>query len=189
MPPNPAEITQLLLLWREGESAALEELLPLVQRELNRIARNFIRRQSPGNSLQATELVNEAFLRLVDSDKVNWQDRNHFFAISAQLMRRVLVDVARRRNSFKRGGDRVQVTLNEDIRIEESDKTDVILLSEALERLSALSPRQGQIVELRFFGGLTEEQIAEVLDVSERTVRRDWSVARAWLFRELNSAP
>src|SRR5688572_9311104 len=179
MDPRPAEITQLLLSWRNGKAAALDELMPIVEAELHRIALRFIRRQRPGNSLQATELVNEAFLRLVDSDKVNWQDRTHFFAVSAQLMRRVIVDLARRKNSRKRGGDRVQVTLADDVRAENSPKTDVVLLNEALDRLVALSPRQGQIVELRYFGGLTEEQIAQMLDVSVRTVRRDWSLARA----------
>lgn len=183
----PAEITQLLLSWRNGKAAALDELIPVVEAELHRIALRFIRRQRPGNSLQATELVNEAFLRLVDSDKVNWQDRTHFFAVSAQLMRRVIVDLARRKNSRKRGGDRLQVTLADDLRAENSPETDVVLLNEALERLAGMSPRQSQIVELRYFGGLTEEQIAQTLDLSVRTVRRDWSLARAWLFRELSS--
>ncbi len=185
MHPESEEITKLLILWRNGESAALNELVPLVEHELHRIALNFIRGQRPGNSLQATELVNEAFLRLVDSDKVNWQDRNHFFAMSAKLMRRVLVDLARRKNSLKRGSDRVRVTLNDAIEVENNAATDIVLLNEALDRLSSLSPRQAQIVELRYFGGLTEEQIAETLEVSVRTVRRDWNVARAWLFREL----
>jgi RNA polymerase sigma factor (TIGR02999 family) len=187
MDRRPAEITQLLLSWRNGKAAALDELLPIVEAELHRIALRFIRRQRPGNSLQATELVNEAFLRLVDSDKVNWQDRTHFFAVSAQLMRRVIVDMARKRNSRKRGGDRVQVTLADDARPENSAEADVVSLNEALERLTALSPRQGQIVELRYFGGLTEDQVAETLDISARTVRREWSLARAWLFRELST--
>ena len=185
MEGSSAQITQLLLSWRNGNAGALDELLPLVQSELNRIARNFMRRQRPGNSLQATELVNEAFLRLVDSNRVNWQDRSHFFAVSAQLMRRILVDLARRKNSSKRGGDRVQVTLADDLRPQHQNETDVVALNEALERLSDLSPRQSQIVELRYFGGLTEEQIAETLDISIRTVRRDWSLARVWLYREL----
>ena len=185
MEGSSAHITQLLLSWRNGNAGALDELVPLVQNELNRIARNFMRRQRPGNSLQATELVNEAFLRLVDSNRVNWQDRSHFFAVSAQLMRRILVDLARRKNSSKRGGDRVQVTLADDLRPQHQNETDVVALNEALERLSELSPRQSQIVELRYFGGLTEEQIAETLDISIRTVRRDWSLARVWLYREL----
>ena len=185
MDSNSGQITQLLQAWRNGNANALDELVPLVQHVLNRIARNFMRRQRPGNSLQATELVNEAFLRLVDSNRVNWQDRSHFFAVSAQLMRRILVDLARRKNSSKRGGDRVQVTLADDLRPQNQKETDVVTLNEALERLSELSPRQSQIVELRYFGGLTEEQIAETLDISIRTVRRDWSLARVWLYREL----
>jgi RNA polymerase sigma factor (TIGR02999 family) len=183
---RPAQITHLLLAWRNGESQALDELVPLVQNELHRIARAFMRRQRPNHTLQPTALVNEAFLRLVDSDKVNWQDRSHFFAVSAQLMRRILVDLARRKNSEKRGGDRIQVTLSDNAKI--SSPEDVVGLDEALQRLAAFSPRQGQIVELRYFGGLTEQQIAETLDVSIRTVRRDWSLARAWLFRELRSS-
>jgi RNA polymerase sigma factor (TIGR02999 family) len=186
MNSRPAQITQLLLAWRNGESKALDELLPHVQNELHRIARAFMRGQRPGHTLQPTALVNEAFLRLVDSDMVNWQDRSHFFAVSAQLMRRVLVDIARRKNSAKRGGDRVQVTLTDGAKISDPT-TDVVGLDEALQRLAAFSPRQSQIVELRYFGGLTEEQVAETLDLSIRTIRRDWSLARAWLFRELRS--
>jgi RNA polymerase sigma-70 factor, ECF subfamily len=184
MNSRPAQITRLLLAWRNGEPKALDELLPHVQNELHRIARAFMRGQRPGHTLQPTELVNEAYLRLVDSDKVNWQDRTHFFAVSAQLMRRVLVDLARRRNSAKRGGDRLQVTLSDNAKISDPD-ADVVGLDDALQRLAAFSPRQSQVVELRYFGGLTEEQIAETLDVSIRTIRRDWSMARAWLFREL----
>ena len=184
MEQDPAQITRLLLAWRNGEPHALEDLMPLVHRELKRIARNFMRRQRPGNTLQTTALVNEAFVRLVDSDKVNWQDRSHFFAISAQLMRRVLVDAARRRNSEKRGGDRVRVTLADDVKAVE-DQADVVAIDEALTRLAALNARQARIVELRYFAGLTEEEIAEALEISARTVRRDWNLARAWLYREL----
>ena len=184
MEQDSAQITRLLLAWRNGEPHALEDLMPLVHRELKRIARNFMRRQRPGNTLQTTALVNEAFVRLVDSDKVNWQDRSHFFAISAQLMRRVLVDAARRRNSEKRGGDRVRVTLADDVKAVE-DQADVVAIDEALTRLAALNARQARIVELRYFAGLTEEEIAETLEISARTVRRDWNLARAWLYREL----
>lgn len=180
------QITQLLIAWRNGEARALDELMPLVHRELKRIARNFMRRQHAGHTLQTTALVNEAFVRLVDSDKVNWQDRSHFFAISARLMRRVLVDAARRKNSAKRGGERVQVTLEEDARSAQADQVDVVEIDEALERLAKLNQRQCQIVELRYFGGLTEDEIAETLNISARTVRRDWNLARAWLYRELN---
>lgn len=180
------QITKLLLQWREGKLEALDELVPLVHAELRRIARNFMRRQNPGHTLQTTALVNEAFIRLVDSNRVNWQDRNHFFAISAQLMRRVLVDVARRKNSLKRGGERIQVTLDDRLNVSDEKETDLIALDEAMSMLAELNPRQSQIVELRYFGGLTEEQIADTLEISSRTVRRDWNLARAWLFRELN---
>jgi RNA polymerase sigma factor (TIGR02999 family) len=178
-------ITQLLLAWRNGEAQALDDLMPLVHRELKRIARNFMRRQRVGHTLQTTALVNEAFVRLVDSDKVNWQDRSHFFAISAQLMRRVLVDAARRKNSTKRGGEQIQVSLADDLTSTPADQVDVVEVDEALERLARLNQRQCRIVELRYFGGLTEAEIAETLDISPRTVRRDWNLARAWLYREL----
>jgi RNA polymerase sigma factor (TIGR02999 family) len=187
MPPKDPEITQLLAAWGEGDQNALDRLIPAVYGELRRIAGNFMRRQNKANTLQASALVNEAFLRLVDSNKVNWQGRTHFFAVSAQLMRRVLVDAARRRNSQKRGGDRMRITLDERIDVPNSDETDLIALDEALVRLAELNPRHSRIVELRYFGGLTEQQIADALNVSERTVRRDWSLARAWLFRELQS--
>ena len=182
------EITQLLLDWRNGEASAFERLMPIVYDELRRLAGAFMRRQSPGHTLQTTALVNEAYLRLIDSDKVNWQSRTHFFAISAQLMRRILVDAARRKQSQKRGGDRLQVTLDERFDIPLESETDMVALDDALKRLSELSPRQSRIVELRYFGGLTEEQVAGTLEISTRTVRRDWSVARAWLYRELTSA-
>lgn len=180
------EITQLLLAWRKGERTALDELIPLVQTELRRLARNYMRRQKPDHTLQTTALVNEAFLRLVDSNRVNWQDRNHFYAICAQLMRRILVDFARKKNSLKRGGDGVHITLNENVDVSDERATEVVALDEALVRLAELNHRQSRIVELRYFGGLTEEQIAETLDISTRTVRRDWNLARAWLYRELS---
>lgn len=184
---RPAEITQLLLDWRGGSERAFEELLPLVYGELRRIARNYMRRQNPGHTLQTTALVNEAYMRLVDSNRVNWQDRNHFFAVSAQLMRRILVDFARKKNSQKRGGDHLIVTLDERVENLAETGTDLVALDDALSRLAEFSPRQSRVIELRFFAGLNEEQIAEVLDVSARTVRRDWQIARAWLFRELRS--
>ncbi|MBK9155293.1 MAG: sigma-70 family RNA polymerase sigma factor [Chloracidobacterium sp.] len=180
-------ITQLLLKWREGDERALEELLPIVYSELRRMAGNFMRRQNVGHTLQPTALVNEAYLRLIDSSRVNWQNRTHFFAICAQLMRRILVDLARRKNSLKRGGDRVQVTLSDQIGRPSETNEDIVALDEALTRLAQFSERQSNIVELRYFAGLTDEQIAETLEISARTVRRDWTVARAWLFRELQS--
>lgn len=185
---SPADITQLLLEWRNGSERALEDLMPLVYSELRRMARNYMRRQSPGHTLQTTALVNEAYMRLVDSNRVNWQDRNHFFAVSAQLMRRILVDFARKKNSQKRGGDQIMVTLDERVDKAAENGLDLVGLDEALTRLSEFSPRQSRIVELRYFAGLTEEQIADTLEISSRTVRRDWNLARAWLFRELQPA-
>jgi RNA polymerase sigma-70 factor, ECF subfamily len=182
---SPAEITRLLLEWRNGSERALEELMPLVYAELRRRARNYMRRQSPGHTLQTTGLVNEAYMRLVDSNRVNWQDRNHFFAVSAQLMRRILVDFARKKNSQKRGGDQILVTLDERVDKAAENGLDLVGLDDALTRLAEFSPRQSRIVELRYFAGLTEEQIADTLEISSRTVRRDWNLARAWLFREL----
>ena len=187
MEGSPAQITQLLLAWRNGETQALDSLMPIVLRELKKIARNFMRGQRVGHTLQTTALVNEAYVRLVDSNRVNWQDRSHFFAISAQLMRRILVDIARRKNSAKRGGERVQVSLADDVKAAPQKETDVVALDEALERLADLNPRHSRIVELKYFGGLTEEEIAETLEISVRTVRRDWNLARAWLFRELKT--
>ena len=145
-----------------------------------------MRRQKVGHTLQTTALVNEAFVRLVDSNRVNWQDRNHFYAICAQLMRRILVDFARKKASLKRGGERVQVTLGDNVDVSDERDAEVVALDEALERLAKMNERQSRIVELRYFGGLTEEQIAETLDISSRTVRRDWNLARAWLYRELS---
>jgi RNA polymerase sigma factor (TIGR02999 family) len=185
---SPADITQLLLEWRNGSERALEDLMPLVYAELRRMARNYMRRQSPGHTLQTTALVNEAYMRLVDSNRVNWQDRNHFFAVSAQLMRRILVDFARKKNSKKRGGDQLLVTLDERVDKAAENGLDLVGLDEALTRLGEFSPRQSRIVELRYFAGLTEEQIADTLKISSRTVRRDWNLARAWLFRELQPA-
>jgi RNA polymerase sigma factor (TIGR02999 family) len=187
MPSRSPDITQLLVAWRAGDETALDTLIPAVYSELRRIAGNLMRRQNPGHTLQASALVNEAFMRLVDSNLVDWQSRTHFFAVSAQLMRRVLVDAARKRNSQKRGGDRVRITLDERADLPKEAETDLVALDDALTRLAELNPRHSKIVELRYFGGLTEEQVAETLKISARTVRRDWSVARAWLYRELQS--
>jgi RNA polymerase sigma factor (TIGR02999 family) len=184
--PPSSQITQLLLAWGNGEKRALEELMPLVYDELRRLAKFYMRGQSPGHTLQTTALVNEAYLRLVDSSRVNWQNRTHFYAMAAQLMRRVLVDFARSKNSLKRGGEQIQITLDERIETPFEKETDLVALDEALENLAELNLRQSQIVELRYFGGLSEEEIAETLKISVRTVRRDWSLARAWLYRELS---
>jgi RNA polymerase sigma factor (TIGR02999 family) len=181
------DITQLLVAWGAGDEAALDELMPLVYGELRKLARNYMRRQPADHTLQTTALVNEAYLRLIDSSRVNWQNRTHFFAISAQLMRRILVDFARARGSLKRGGEVQKVELDETLVIPLEQKTDLVALDEALKALAEMNARQSQVVELRYFGGLSEEEIAKHLDVSVRTVRRDWSVARAWLFRRMKA--
>ena len=183
----PMEITQLLLAWGEGEQAALERLTPLVYDELRRMAHRYMGRERPGHTLQTSALVNEVYLRLIDSSRVRWQNRVHFFAVSAQLMRRILVDFARSRRNLKRGGDARQVSLNEALLVSHENNTDLVALDDALKALASLDARQSQVVELRFFGGLSVEETAEVLHVSEGTVRRDWSLARAWLHRELNN--
>lgn len=179
------DITQLLLAWGAGDKAALDELMPLVYNELRKLARRFMRQQPADHTLQTTALVNEAYLRLIDSSRVNWQNRTHFFAISAQLMRRILVDFARARGSQKRGGEVQKVELDETLVIPLEQKTDLVALDEALKALAEFNARQSRVVELRYFGGLSEEEIAEHLGISVRTVRRDWSVARAWLFRRM----
>ena len=186
LPPRSPEITQLLVAWGNGDETALDRLIPAVYGELRRIAGNFMRRQNPANTLQASALVNEAFLRLIDAQGIDWQNRTHFYAVAATLMRRILVDAARRRNSQKRGGGRLRITLDERIAGADTADADLVALDEALTRLSDSNPRLCRIVELKYFGGLTEEQVAETLDVSPRTVRRDWSLARAWLYRELS---
>ncbi|MGH9839605.1 MAG: sigma-70 family RNA polymerase sigma factor [Blastocatellia bacterium] len=180
------EITQLLLAWGEGDQEALERLMPLVLGELRSLARLYMNRQRPGHTLQTTALVNEAYLRLVDSSRVKWQSRAHFFAVSAQLMRRVLVDFARSRQNLKRGGGARQVSLDEALVVSSERGEELIALDDALSALAEFNPRQSRIVELRYFGGLSEEETAEALKISIRTVRRDWSLARAWLYRELS---
>lgn len=181
------EITKLLIAWGQGDQTALDELMPLVYAELRKLAKNYMRQQRPDHTLQTTALVNEAYLRLIDSSRVNWQNRTHFFAISANLMRRVLVDFARAKTSLKRGGERIQVTLDEKIEIPSEKAMDLVALDEALQMLATMNERQSRIVELRYFGGLNEEEIAETLNISTRTVRRDWNIARAWLYRELEN--
>lgn len=179
-------VTGLLLAWSDGDQAALEKLIPLVYAELHRLARRYMRGENAGHTLQTSALVNEAYLRLIDAHRVRWQNRSHFFAVSAQLMRRILVDFARARQSLKRGGRARQVSLDESLVVSRERGADLLALDEALERLGALNARQSQVVELRYFGGLNEEEVAEVLKVSSRTVRHDWNLARAWLYRELS---
>jgi RNA polymerase sigma factor (TIGR02999 family) len=179
------EITRLLRAWGSGDDAALARLTPLVYGELHRMAQRHMRREKPGNSLQTSALVNEAYLKLVDLPQVSWQDRAHFFAISANLMRRILVDAARARGAGKRGGQVVKMELNESIDAFPLRPEQLIRLDDALQSLARLDPRKAKVVELRFFGGLTAEETAEVLKVSEKSVLRDWSFSRAWLMVEL----
>ena len=183
MTSAPRDITRLLLAWNNGDEAALEELTPLVYQELRRLARRYMGRERSGHTLQTSALVNEAYLRLIDWKNVQWQNRAHFFAVSAQLMRRILVDFARANGYAKRGGGAPHLDLEEVAVVSPDRGTDIVALDEALTSLAALSPRQSQVVELRFFGGLSLEETAEVLKVSIGTVRRDWSLARAWLHR------
>ena len=183
--PSQKQITQMLVDWGNGDQAALEKLTPLVYTELHRLARRYMGRERPGHTLQTSALVNEAYIRLIDWKKIQWQNRAHFFAVSAQLMRRILVDFARTRNYAKRGGAVRNVSLEEATVISREKSGDIVALDDALDSLAQLNERQSRVVELRFFGGLSLEEIAEVLKVSVGTVRRDWSLARAWLHREL----
>jgi len=180
-------VTQLLVAWGTGDRAALEALTPLVHQELHRLAARHMAGERPGHVLQATALVNEAYLRLVDWKDVRWQNRAHFFAMAAQLMRHVLVDVARTRDRAKRGHGQLHVSLSEAAEVPTTaERVDLVALDDALKVLEGLDARQARVVELRFFGGLSLEEAAHVLDVSVGTVRRDWSLARAWLYRELS---
>ena len=180
-------LTQLLLEWRGGDETALERLIPLVYADLRTIARRCLRDEQRGEALQTTELVNEAYLRLVRSSQVQWRDRAHFFAMAARLMRRVLVDEVRKRRFQKRGGDLVRVTLGDEISSSTPD-FDLLALDEAIERLAQFAPRKAHVVELRFFGGMTIEETAAALDVSSDVVKREWRTARLWLLRALGEA-
>jgi RNA polymerase sigma factor (TIGR02999 family) len=181
------EITQLLLAWGAGDEAALEKLTPLVYKELRRLAKRYMAREQADQTLQATALVNEAYLRLVEQKHVQWQNRAHFFGVSAQLMRRILVDMARARQQRKRGGAARQVALDEALVVFKERGADLVALDEALTSLAAMDPRKGRVVELRFFGGLSVAETAEVLQVSAETVMRDWKMAKVWLMRELSN--
>jgi RNA polymerase sigma-70 factor (ECF subfamily) len=183
-PPREA-VTELLRAWSDGDDGALERLLPLVEAELRRLARGYMARERRDHTLQTTALVNEAFLRLTDAQRVHWQDRAHFLGISARLMRRVLVDYARRRGYLKRGGGAERVTLHEDLVTSPDPALDLVALDRALEALARVDARKSQVVELRFFGGLSVEETADVLHVSTDTVKRDWRLAKLLLLREL----
>jgi RNA polymerase sigma factor (TIGR02999 family) len=183
------DLTALLLEWRGGDHAALDRLVPLVQQELHEIARRCMASERKEHSLQATALVNEAYLRLVNVQRVNWHDRAHFFAMSARLMRRILVDHARARGYVKRGGATRRVTFDEGVLVAEKRSRDLIALDDALKALARVDERKSQVVELRMFAGMTAEETAEILGVSPETVRRDWRLAKAWLFREMQERP
>lgn len=184
--PSTSGVTELLIAWSEGDQAALEQLIPLVYTELRQRAHQCMRRERPGHSLQTTGLVNEVYLRLVDLNRVQWQNRAHFFAMAAQLMRQILVDFARARRFAKRGGGAQQVSLEEAALVSKERSAEFIALDDALLDLAAFDRRKSQIVELRYFGGLSVNETAEVLKISPRTVMREWELARAWLHRELN---
>jgi RNA polymerase sigma factor (TIGR02999 family) len=184
--PSPDDVTQLLVEWRNGNRSALDRLIPLVEGELRRLARSYMRRERADHTLQTTALINEAYMRLVKQRKVQWQNRAHFFAIAAQLMRRVLIDHAKGHRRAKRGGGAIRVSLD-DVAAPFTDRSEELLaLDAALNKLSAIDARKGQVVEMRYFGGLTFEEAAEVLEVSPNTVMRDWRMARAWLEREIS---
>jgi len=179
------EITRLLVDWRNGDQAALEQLVPLVHDELRRVARRHMAHERAGHTLQATALVNEAYLRLIDIRQVNWQDRAHFFAMSSRLMRRILVDFARSKGYQKRGGGAQKVSLDEALIVSDEARQDLVAIDDALNALAVVDSRKAQVVEMRFFGGLSVEETAEALKVSVDTVMRDWKLAKAWLLREL----
>ena len=185
-PASPEHITTLLVAWTRGEESALAELTPLVHGELRRLARAYLRRERDGHTLQTDGLVNEAYVRLVDLKRIAWRDRSHFYALAARLMRRILVDYARSRNYQKRGGDvqRVPLDLAGDLALEQ--RGDLVALDDALEALGHVDSRKAQVVELRYFGGLSVAEVAELLTVSEQTVMRDWRLAKMWLLRELS---
>jgi RNA polymerase sigma factor (TIGR02999 family) len=186
MEPRSTQITQLLHRWSEGDESAIDRLLPVVYDELHRMARRYMSGEKPGHTLQATALVNEAYLRLVDSAQVNFESRTHFFAVCAQVMRRILVDWARGRQAQKRGSDKSVLELNEAIAVPASTGADLVAIDDALKALALVDRRKSQVVELRFFGGLNVVETAAVLKVSEETVHRDWRLAKSWLRRELS---
>jgi RNA polymerase sigma factor (TIGR02999 family) len=185
MTPPASEVTQLLNAWCQGDAQALDQLAPIVESELRRVARGYLSREAPGHTLQPTALINEAYLRLIEWQTEKWQNRAHFYAVAAKLMRRVLVNHALSRGTQKRGGSGVMVSLLEAANVARPESTDILLLDSALDKLASFDARKSQLIELRFFAGLSAEETAEVLGSSLRTVAREWSLARAWLFREL----
>ena len=187
-PPAQRDVTELLLAWSNGDSSALGRLTPLVYQELRRLAKQYMAQEHPGHTLQATALVNEAYVRLIDLNRMRWQNRDHFFAVSARMMRRILVEFARSRQRQKRGGEAERVALDQALEVSLSKGEDLVALDEALSVLAGLDPRLSQVVELRFFGGLSVKETGEVMKVSSDTVRRDWKMAKVWLMRQLSEA-
>ena len=182
---SPHEVTQLLHAWCRGEQSAFDKLIPLIYAELHRLAHIYMVRERPGHTLQTSALVNEAYVRLIDANQVDWRDRTHFFAISANVMRRILVEFARSRRSGRRGGEGIQVEFDEGFISPAKKGSDLVALDEALNALAEIDPREAKVVELRFFGGLSVEETAQALQVSERTVMRDWDHAKLWLLKEM----
>jgi RNA polymerase sigma factor (TIGR02999 family) len=185
MTPSPGEVTQLLVDWGNGDKAALDRLTPLVHEELHRLAHRHMRLERPNHTLQTTALVNEAYVRLVDQRNLHWKNRAHFFSIASRLMRRILVDLARAHHGAKRGGGAPQVSLDEAATVSQERAAELVALDEALTRLARMDERKSKVVELRFFGGMSVEETAEALGVSPITIKRDWSTAKAWLYREI----
>jgi RNA polymerase sigma factor (TIGR02999 family) len=184
--PARSDATDLLLAWSQGEESAFDKLVPLVYQELHALARRYMRGERSDHTLQATALVNEAYVRLIDVNRIQWQNRAHFLAVAAQTMRRILVEFARHRRRQKRGGDAVRVTIDDAMEIAQDKEPDLVALSDALSALATFDGRMSQVVELRFFGGLTVQETADVLKVSPETAMRDWKTAKAWLLRELS---
>jgi RNA polymerase sigma factor (TIGR02999 family) len=187
--PTSHEVTQLLLAWSAGDRGALDRLVPLVYAELHRLAKSYMRKERAGQTLQTTALIHEAYLRLIDANQVQWQNRSHFFGVAARIMRQILVGFARERGRQKRGGGAHQVSLNEAMVVSQEQVDDLVALDEVLSALAEVDTRKAQVVEMRFFGGLTEEEAAAALGVSPETVRRDWRIARSWLRRKLSGEP
>jgi RNA polymerase sigma-70 factor, ECF subfamily len=186
-PVSPQQqITQLLCKWREGDAGAMEKLIPLVQPELQRLAHQYMSRERSGHTLQTTALLDDAYLKLADKTHPQWQNRAHFFAVAAQIMRRIMVDHARQRHALKRGGDAIKVSLDECAAVTQIRAAELVALDEALEKLAGFDQRKAKVVEMRYFGGLTMEEIADVLKIHVNTVMRDWTAARAWLFAALS---
>jgi RNA polymerase sigma factor (TIGR02999 family) len=188
MSPQPGEITELLVSWSSGDDQALEKLIPLVYLELRKFARRYMGRESPDHTLQTSALINEAYLKLVDQRSLDWQNRAHFFAVAAKVMRNILIDHARGRRSTKRGAGAMKVTLNEVVKLTDERATELVALDDALKTLAEFDARQSQIVELRFFGGLSIDETAEVMKISPATVTREWRAARAWLRKQMSAA-